>query len=641
MSAVFGLWDQRGGEFPFRVLERMAGDLKHRSLDGSGMWSAGPIVIGHGLTIVSPQAKSEQSPFVFDDLVISADVRLDERQSLMKAINLDHHEHLAITDPELIAHAYRKWGLAFVKHLTGDFAFALWDRKQEQLILARDQVGAKMLLYSHQNGRIVFSSELRALIGSGVVHTAIDKELLLNQVIGIFDQPTRTIWKDIHKVSPATLLVIDRTSQRKIRYWDQDRISDVRYHQSEEYAFHLRGLMKQAVADRLPSVFPIGVPLSGGLDSSTIAVIAAPLLRDKGDVLHTVSSVLGPGYKGEAKDELHFIQSVLQQEENIIPKFVHQTELNAFEGLPLLQQKTCSLVSQWHYVDEAIYQSFAAQGVRRILSGALGDMTVSNKTIFPMAMALRSGRWLDVLRSIPGYTREYRSSGLLNLIKEEILRPGLSPRIRDSINKVRGRSSQWMIDPGLFILSTKERRSLESRANDWAHQQQNGIKTVGEAIWPKGMDANEEAWESQAAHHGIEITMPWLDRRIIEYLVAIPPEAFRPDGERRGLIRRAMSDSLPPSILNRRSKGHFSPGFHELLANNLIKGLKSRRIGSEDPLAEFGINTIELHNRLNHLSITQDYTTLGPQYWVYVKLVQILTLEEASKSVFKNWNLHE
>lgn len=629
MSAVYGIWDPVGGEFPIKALERMSNDLMHRSLEGFGTWVDGPIGFGHGLAVVSPQSKLEQSPLVWQDLVISAESRLDERLALMTAMKLDPSRQAGITDPELILHAYRTWGLSFAEHLTGDFAVALWDRRQGRLILARDQVGAKMLLYSHQNGRVSFASELRALVRSGVVETEMDKELLLDQVLGIYDQPTRTIWKDIHKVPPATLLVFDRADVRQIRYWDLSRVAPIRYRDAGDYARHLRGLMEQAVADRLPCAFPLGLPLSGGLDSSSIAVLAAPMLRERSEVLYTASSILGPDYQGEATDELAYIQAVLEQEKDLVPAFVHQTDLHPFAGLPVLQEKTLSQVSQWHYVDEAIYRSLAERGVRRILPGNLGDMTVSNKTIFPLAMALRSGHWLDLLKLLPEYCREYRVTGWIHMVKADLLRPGLPSWMKDWIDQLRGHQLSWEIDADLFTWNHVERKRVMDRARAWFQQLQQSPVSVPDAIWPLGMDANEEAWECQAAHHGIEIAMPWVDRRIIEYLTTLPPEAFRPAGVRRGLIRQAMADCLPPLVSHRRTKGHFSPGFHDCMKSNLSKYLIDKHLDSSPLLIDCRINVMELYNRFELLSRSRNYNTFGPQYLNYVKMMQLVTLPQS------------
>ena len=571
MSAIFGILDLKGRPVDLVWIKSMQEDLAHRGPDGHGLYREPSLVLGHQLLQVTPESMYDKSPYEEDGFVITANARLDERQALMDKLNIAPEVQEKTTDSILLLRSYRKWGKDFLKNIYGDFAFAIWNKEKKELFCARDQMGVKPLLYYFQDDRFVFSTELKAIVKLPFVKTEIDHSHLRDQVIGICDIPDRTSWKNIVRLRAASILYLNSSGVVISQYWEPEYNRNSKYKSEEQSALALREILERVIAEHTRVIGGVGVPLSGGLDSSTIACLAARKLALENKNLTTASSVLNPTItETDIKDELGYIQTVLQQEKNIDSTFIYNTDLEFLGNLDEKFNRHYATFNNSYYVDEALYNQFKLKSVRRVLSGYLGDITTSNSTIYPLPHLLLAGR-LGTFFKLSRSMKKNMEGNFFSFIINNILIPVAPMFLLKEGYRFKGHKIPWDINTLPLHFSSLENHQLQKRSrayhkNYLVHQLQ-----ISRNIWATPWEKFEEDWDCGCSHHQIEITYPLLDRRVVEFLLQLPVEHFYSEGFTRGLIRKAMDGILPEKIKTRKDKYPYSPGYHAIIQRDILK----------------------------------------------------------------------
>lgn len=563
MSAIFGIIDFEGRPIDPEWIKSMQKDLTHRGPDGQGLYQEESMFMGHMLLQVTPESIYDKSPYEEDGFVITAYARLDEREAIMDRIGTPQEERETITDPILLLRSFRKFGKDFVKDIYGDFAFAIWDKKKKELFCARDQMGIKPFLYYYQDGRFVFSTEMRSIVRLPITDTSINLIYLRDYSIGLPEIPTETTWQNILRLKSAHTLTIKSANFEINEYWKPVVSLNLKYKTEQESAHALKILLERVISDHTRVINKIGIPLSGGLDSSSIACIAAKKFANEKNKIVSVSSVLNkeksePGQE----DEREYIEELLRQEKNIDPTFVYHSDLYFTAGMNDKFEKHYDLVVHSYYLDEAIYQKLHSKSVRRMLSGTLGDMTVSNSTINPLSHLLVTGRLKSFIQ-IFSEVRKNQKVGFTELSKNTLV-PLLPLSLLNIVHRLKGRSSPWDISDLPLNLNKREFKKLNKRSKEYYKKYYSTNLDILNSIWCNGFENFGEDWDCGPSHHQIEITYPLLDRRIIEFLLQIPVEHFYTNGLYRGLIREAMNGILPEKIRTRKNKLPYSPSYFQI-----------------------------------------------------------------------------
>lgn len=561
MSAIFGIWDTRGRPLDPAWLAGMQSDLAHRGPDGGGVWTEGSVGLGAQVLKISRSDAFESLPLVSDDFVLVSSARLDDRQALMDRLGLSLEQRKEIPDSQLIALAWRKWGKECPAQLCGDFAFVIWDRKHRQLFGARDHLGIRPFLYYFENGVFIFGSEMRAVVKALPVKPEINESHLLDRVIGINDRPEESPWWKVYRVLPGNAFFISDKGFMSWKYWVPLSMEPIRFKDKRDYSFGLRELMQVAVNERLETDLPLGLMLSGGLDSSSIAVIAAPILKQRNQALYSVSAILGANYRGPAIDEYSYIREVLKKETWIQPVFVESDKVSFGAYMEDYVFRHYVPPNLFYNQDILLFNALRDSGVRRILHGFLGDVTVSNNIVRPIGMYLRQGRPLSALRLLPEYLALYKGR-LKDFLASEILRPGLPASWTMWADKVRRHPKHFDPYKWPLALSPIAKEELVQRYESWVRASgMRAPKRVLDVVLPDDPDGGPLEWDVNAGYLNQDIVYPWLDKRLIEYLASLPPEVLRPYGLRRGLIREAMVGTLPDSIRTRSDKTAYMPSY--------------------------------------------------------------------------------
>lgn len=565
MSGIFGIIHRNGRTVNREDLERMKEALAHRGPDGSGSWRVGPAGLGHLALHFTPESKNE--PLPLEDpatgLVITADARLDNREELANQLGLTPGELPGTGDGRLILRAYEKWGRGCPSRLLGDFAFAVYDPRQRSLFCARDHAGVRPLFYHQTAECFVFASEIKAIRALPFVPSRMNEEILAaSRLLPLARDPGRTLFGGIDWLPQAHCLQagLEGASAIPVRYWDPLDGRRLECRTAPEYAECLRELVVNAVQARLRTSRPVGITLSGGLDSSAIACIAARHLAGQGRELHAFSSVLPVDHAGIESDERPYIQAVREQESNITVHYITAGGAGPFDGLEEEFARQESPAHAYHYMRTAMWQSAREHGVTGLLCGLGGDFMASYDGRDSLLRLTAGFRWPTAIRLFRELAGAGRQPATRQLIKG-FIQPLISiRRLHDSIRAPfqTGAShlrSDLPVNPH-FARQFLARPAIQiKRSRDWTDRSRILRKFRSDRL-------AIGKFNILLSFYQMESLYPFFDKRIVEFFMQVPPEQFILGGWPRSLFRRAMEGILPPAVQWRRDKKPFQPDFH-------------------------------------------------------------------------------
>jgi asparagine synthase (glutamine-hydrolysing) len=564
----------------------MAAAIRHRGPDDDGFYFDGPVGLGmRRLSIID--IKSGQQPIHNQDssswIVFNGEIYnyLELREKLEKL----GHTFCTNSDTEVILHTYDRYGSDCPKHLRGMFAFAIWDKRTQELFLARDRVGKKPLLYSHLNGQLVFASEFSALL----LHPDISRDIepaALDQYLSFMCVPAPlTAYRAIRKLEPAHSLRWSKGEIQVERYWQPDFSHKLKINENEagERAVEI---LREAVRVRLMSEVPLGAFLSGGIDSS--AVVA--LMSDES--LEPVKT-FSIGFEEQDFSELHHARRVAEHLGTDHHEFIVRPD--ALEVLPLLVD---------HYGEpyadpSAIPTYYVARETRKHVTVALnGDGGDESFAGYERYAAMR---WAESYHRLPAVLRESVLEQAVGLLPISQTRRS---RIRDakrflqvaSLPRVE-RYLRWVsvFDPTAkqalysddFKQQTSSAQSAELLAPWFA--QANGAGIVDAALLTDIMTylPNDLLVKVDIATMAVslEARSPFLDHHVIEFAASLPERLKLRGLTTKYILKRILKRFLPAENLSRRKMGFGVPvgswfrGTLQSFLRDMLLSEKARRRG--------------------------------------------------------------
>jgi asparagine synthase (glutamine-hydrolysing) len=274
MSGSVGVLHRYGRPATAAALEPMLAAALHRGPDGSSVRVDGPIAMAHQHMATTIEAAREEQP-IADGLgrLLVFDGRIDEYDGATVG------NGWPTSDAALVLSAWNAWGERCLSRLAGDFAFALWDLRDRSLFCARDPLGVQPFYYAERPDLFVWGREL----GQVLAHPAVDRtpdEGYAAELLTVYVRSEQaTLYRGVRRLPPGHALLVDARGIRVFPYWDIDLAREIRYRRDDEYADHFRAAFEEAVKCRLRGTGPIACHMSGGLDSSSIVVVAADLAR--------------------------------------------------------------------------------------------------------------------------------------------------------------------------------------------------------------------------------------------------------------------------------------------------------------------------------------------------------------------------
>ena len=594
MSAIVGMYGLDGRPVDGSDLEAMLTCLAHRGPHGAMTWRNGSIGLGHRMLRTTPESLREQLPMAHtaSNLVLTADARIDNRDELIAALGLSGQIERPITDALLILSAYEKWGAACPEKLVGDFAFAIWDGRRQQLFCARDPMGVKSFYYYHSTRSFVFATEIKALFCAPDVPRQLNETRIADLLATNFEDTASTFYRQIVRLPPAHSLVVGRETIRLQRYWSFDPTYELRLSSNQAYAEAFRERFTEAVHCRLRSAFPVASALSGGLDSSSIACTARQLLAVEGKPrLHTFSAVF-PGLPEEDLphiDERRYIRAVLAKS-GFEAHYVRADCLGPIAEIDrVLWHQDEPLLAPNLYIHWALYRAAQAQGARVFLDGIDGDTTVSHGFERLTELASR-GRWMRLAAEAKALSR--LSPVAAYTPRRIIWQFGFRPLVPDVVAQLwrwvrRRPPPPWApaINPAFAqrIELAKRMTSLNQRPSARGTARQLHYQDLTAGLLPHALEIADKA----AAAFSLEARYPFFDRRLMEFCLALPAEQQLHQGWTRVVMRRAMAGALPAEVQWRTTKANLSPNFKRRLLGDGREMLEQAILPASPRLAEY------------------------------------------------------
>jgi len=547
MSTFAGIYNFDGLPVDRQELVEIAQSLVQRGTDGGSEICSGALGMVYRAFHTNKESRQEIQPLVsVRGHVLSWDGRLDNREELIK--QTCQYSHRTVTDAELVMAAYQKWNEEFVKHLLGDFALALWHAENHTLILARDPAGPRPLFYELTEKRIVWASDLTALLDVKD-DLRIDDEYVAGYLTG-YPEPESTPYMGLRAVNPGSVLIIRNRQSQQHRFWSLNPEFKIRYKTDYEYEEHFREVFREAVRCRLRSDRPVWAQLSGGLDSSAIVCMADRIMSvDEAEAprLETVSYVYDASF---TSDERNFI-GVVEEQRQRTGHWLSENDYSPLAAFPEESQLTFPDFLDC-FVDRhrAMCTAMQEDGARVLLTGHGGDEILCSQETPSADLGDRL-----VERDVIGFFRSLRrwneatGAPYAQLLLRDVVLPFLPIAIRSGIRlRSQTKLAPWFDDRFAMRMNLRERRlgptDIFGFTQPSSRQQAESFLTAVRVV----------SRASYRARGSIEVSHPYLDRRLVEFLQVIPFEQRARPGETRSLQRRALRNILSEQTVERRTK---------------------------------------------------------------------------------------
>jgi len=588
------------------IVKRMTEALRHRGPDDEGYYQDALAALGmRRLSIIDLHTGQQPIANEAKNIWVVYNGEIYNFRQLRTELEQLGHQFKTNSDTEVIVHAYEEYGEACVQRFNGMFALALWDVPNHRLFLARDRVGIKPLYYWTDGKKLVFGSELKALVQHPDVPRRVDPAALDLFLSLEYIPAPRTIYSGVYKLLPGHTLVFEPEDLKLSQYWDvpYNPITD----REEVCAEALAELIQDAVRIRLVSDVPLGAFLSGGIDSSTVV---AYMSQFSSEPVRTFSI----GFEDDTYNELPYAEAVARH---------YKTEHHYQVLNPDIANLAESLLHHQDepFADTSVFPTYlvsklARDSVKVVLSGDGGDELFAGYDTYLAEQLYRYYGWL------PGSLRQRALPAFANWIPPQPAKKGL-------INKFKRMVEGGALDPNLqharwmIFLSHNEKRKLYqpdlratlddslstalfsgyfdkgARFDRLAQQQYVDLKTyLADDILTKV--------DRMSMAVSLEARVPLLDYRIIEFALNLPPSMKLDRSRTKVILRRAMQKLVPELVLEKPKQGFSIPMKHWLrsslkpLMQDLLSHESLRQVGYFNPDTVSSWIQEHLDGRVNH-----------------------------------------
>ena len=560
MSGILGIFGLDGAPIPAGVAESMLLSMAYRGPDGLRRWQRDNIAMGQALLATTPDARIESQPWEHPQTgcVVVTDSRLDDRASLLRALGLTHRPAHSIGDAELIHETWRRWGISCAEKLHGEFAFAIWDPHRQRLFCCRDRLGVKPLYFFRSESLFAFSSEEETFLhlpdGRNKPNERRIACLFFPEYMALDE--TESWLEDVYRLEPGHLLTIERNGKPDIsRYWQLQPGAELRLANDAEYEEAFRSRFTDAVSNRLRGGEPVGLMLSGGIDSLSIAGCAAVGLPETtSSNFRCYSAVSDADGCTETANINAFLSATPCDATLVGVDDPGTTDLDEY----LFQLAW----SRAHPVDNSIplpglIYLIAGRGRTRImLDGIDGDLVTWAPNDY-VGRLLRAGSWREAWQEAGHasrnntYLRQHTSIAIFGKHLIKAVAPWVPTR-RPSTRSDRLVSAEFeqRIRPQLADSLDQYRRA--GRAQAHLPIQDAHIHALTHA----GISTGMEGYDRVAARFGVEPRHPWSDLGLVEFYLALPLRQKIRQGWTKYLVRQACAPWLPEPVRWHHGKDH-------------------------------------------------------------------------------------
>ena len=566
------------------VLHSMCERIVHRGPNSEGLWIDDAVALGMRRLSVIDLETGDQPVFNEDRaVVVMMNGELYNYREIRKILEKSGHKFTTKSDTEILPHLYDEYGEDLVDHLNGMYAFSLWDTRRKKLIIARDRFGEKPLYYGVFDGKLIYASEPKAILAHPAVKPELDLDAFRQYLSYDYVPAPNSIYKGISKLPAAHMLTVENGEIRTRRYWNQTFEKPSTNPTIESAASDLKGLLSDAVRLRLVADVPLGILLSGGIDSSTVAAFA---------VQHATERVktFSIGFEEDSFDETKYARQVAKH----LNTEHYEEKLSATTAGDLISEIGTWLdepMSDGSLIPTFLLAQFVRKHVTVALGGDGGDEIFAG---YPMYYAhkvakkytaipkfLRSGLIEPIVRALPVSTKnmsfDYKAKrcvGAANLDAVE--------RHHSWFGSFSTEEQLRLLTPEILAASDgdiyrgpREMLALSDAANEI--EQMQFLDTnyyMAEDILTKV--------DRAAMAVSLETRAPFLDPRVAKFAAALPLEYKLKGSNGKYILKKAVQDLLPQTILDRPKKGfgipiaqwlkgRLNPLMHDLLSPERLR----------------------------------------------------------------------
>ncbi|HEY8563354.1 MAG TPA: asparagine synthase (glutamine-hydrolyzing) [Pyrinomonadaceae bacterium] len=561
------------------VLHRMCERMKHRGPDSEGLWVENHVALGMRRLSIIDLATGEQPVYSEDkQIVVVMNGELYNFREVRARLEKGGHKFETSTDTEILPHLYEQHGDAMLDEINGMFAFALWDKRRERLLIARDRFGEKPLYYGVFDGKLIFASELKVLLENPSVDAEIDTDALRQFLSFDYVPAPASIFKGIHKLPAAHLLTVEKGEVKVRRYWNLTWHKNGSTPTIETAAEDLRELLADAVRMRLVADVPLGILLSGGVDSSTVAAFATKFSTEK---VKTFSI----GFEEDSFDESKFARQVAGH----LGTEHYEDKLSVDRAADLISEIGTWLdepLSDGSLIPTFLLSRFVRRHVTVALGGDGGDEIFAGYPMYfghkvanlygKLPRALRSGLIEPIVNNLPVSTK--------NLSFDYKAKRFVAASKYDAVTRHHSWFGSFSIDEQRKLLS----KDVLAKTSDDIYKGAKDLLKITDAENEiermQFLDINFYMAEDiltkvdrASMAVSLEVRAPFLDPRVAQFAAGLPLEYKLKGNKGKYILKKAVEPLLPRAILQRPKKGfgipiaewlknRLNPLMHELLA---------------------------------------------------------------------------
>ena len=536
-----------------RLVERMKDLLRHRGPDDEGLWETefdgGGIALGHTRLAILDLTSAGRQPMCdpTQRYWITYNGEVYNYRELREDLKKDDFVFRTRTDTEVVLAAYVKYGVECLSLFNGMFSFAIWDDREKSLFCARDRLGIKPFYYFFHGGILHFASEIKALTKGARISTEINDNMVYDYLtFCLLDHSAETFFNNILQLPPGCYFYFDGDVPKPLRYWELNAGKDTDENETSILE-KFKALFHDSVRLRLRSDVPVGILLSGGLDSSAIACTVSEIIAPQKPA--TFSSTM----KGIGLDETGFSNEVARYIGAVNTKLFPKSS-NFWDELdPMLYALDEPAHASDIYANWCMMRAVHKEGIKVLLNGQGGDELLGGYNWYAknfLTSLLLSGDFWPLIKEMRALRTNFPNSMTGNYVHmiANIVDALLPARIKRPFKEEIGGSRKVLRDSFLRINSWRDEHNIDLiNAPTLEEKTKNDILYFNIPHYLHYEDRNSMAFS-------IEERVPFLDHRLVEWAFSLSAKWKIHDGKTKYVLRRAMENRLPDLVLNRKDK---------------------------------------------------------------------------------------
>jgi len=553
MCGIAGQFNfQRHEPVERETIVRMADSIAHRGPDDEGFFITGPVGLGfRRLSIIDLAGGHQPMSDAEETVWIIFNGEIYNYRELRAELQKKGHQFRTNSDTEVIIHGYKEWGTDVFNHLNGMFGLAIWDVRNRRLVVARDAMGIKLVYYKIRNGQFTFGSEIRPILAAQDSKPEVDPVALKLFLQFRYTPSPLTIFQGIRKLAAGTMLVVEKGKCREERWYNFTPVPFPGPKEETEAARELLELYKGAVRRHLLSDVPVGILLSGGLDSGLLLA----LMNEQGGPWPAYTIGYGDSF---ADDELRdAAETATLLGARHITVRLDQDEFE--RSLPRIVECLEEPIASSSIVPMYFVSQCARQDVKVALIGQGPDELFGG---YKRHLGVRYGEWW---RGLPAGLRSVIGYAVNGLPRNEMLKRGIHSLGAE--NRLKRYQDVFSLAPeekidGLFrddVLPQKQgNHELLEYWRDLTPQMEHTDELGGFQLLEIRSSLPDELLmyaDKLSMAHSLEVRVPYLDRTVVEYVQRLGANLKVRNGTRKWLHRQVCRNYLPRRILKRKKRG--------------------------------------------------------------------------------------